>query len=211
MSIVQYENDQYENVLGNTKYGATSELPSRRILATTVSYFFSLGDWEYDIYPLVPGEIRHRVSDRPGVYMLWLSPPIVHKNNGEYDGFTSTGNTRLAYIGDSRILATRLSSYAMAVNPDRPPVYQVVRDRIMREPKLAYPYLTSSPREMRMLRRQWMMERNLSFQVAYTVDKQAARDLQNTMIRYCDKHGIVLWNTLLYKTGVTWPKPGEIK
>ena len=50
-----------------------------------------------------------------------------------------------------------------------------------------------------------MAERGLQFQVAYTSDKQAARDLQDTMIRYCTTHKLELWNTILYSTGVTWP------
>lgn len=118
--------------------------------------------------------------------------------------------SRLAYIGETKNLRVRLGGYAAAVNPDRPPVYQVVRDRVQDEYRrtgrhqLAYDYLLSSPAEMRATRRRWMLERELHFQVTYTRTKEDAKTLEEVMIKYCTAHGITLWNTKLYSSRPTW-------
>ena len=187
-----------------------------------VAFFLNRLNWERNSYSLTPNEIRRNVEDRPGVYMLWISPPTLAPTDelGELAVYSHprgdpknvieireylNSRTKLAYIGQSTKLQTRLTNYAMAVNPDRPPVYQVVRDRVMGRPRLAHDYLISSPSGMRALRRQWMEERNLHFQVAYTEDERAARDAEKTMISYCVTHGLVLWNSVLYQHSPTWP------
>src|SRR5881394_1577898 len=103
--------DQTENVLGLSRFGETDDLPGVSKLPAMMSYFSKLANWHF-VQPLVPHGVA-RTDNRPGVYLLWLNPPTMTRmGKGRiYNG------SRLAYIGESKELRTRLSGYAMAVNP----------------------------------------------------------------------------------------------
>jgi len=203
------DDQQYENVLGLPRFGGTEDLPGVILLPSTKSFFFGgLASWKPPLR-LVPHEIA-RVNPRPGVYTLWLKPPVTTPGNQSI-----RTHSTLAYIGESKNLRVRLSGYAKAHNPDRPPVYQVVRDRVVEEyrrtgsHRLAYDYLISHPSEMRATRQRWMGERELQFQVAYTRTHPEARILEEVMIKYCDLHNITLWNSKMNSSRPTWRPPVE--